>query len=331
MNNDSSIILLDHLSKKVNGNPAVCDLSASWDVKRKIAIVGETGSGKSTLLKMIAGLEQPDSGAVYFQQKRVIGPHEQLIPGHPDIAYLSQFFELRNNYKVKEVLTYENYMEEDKCQDIYRICDILHLVERWTDELSGGEKQRVALAKLLTNSPSLLLLDEPFAHLDRFHKNRMKELTESISVKLGMGCIMVSHDAQDVLSWADELHILDKGKIIQSGTPVDVYHYPVNEKVAGLLGDYQLIKAAHPLFDYCPSPSLNKEECILLRPGYFECANKEEGFAVVVEKNEFMGDTTRLTLRLAKSLFPMQSTSFNVDCGDIIHIRYNRSHFHVIK
>ncbi len=213
----------------------------SLNPSQKLAICGETGSGKSTLLKIIGGLIQPDGGEVWLENTRVKGPDDQLIPGHPKIAYLSQQYELRNHYRVEELLEMANKLSHNEAEAIYEICRISHLVKRRTNELSGGEKQRIALARLLITKPSLLLLDEPFSNLDLIHKTILKKVLESIGKELGITCILASHDPADVLSWADELIVLKDGTIVQQAAPVQAYHQPVNEYVAGLLGRYNLL------------------------------------------------------------------------------------------
>lgn len=207
----------------------------------KIAIAGATGSGKSTLLKIIGGLAHAGSGEVLFRGKKVLSPLETLIPGHKGIAYLSQHFELRNNYRVEEILSYGNTLEENEAQKIYNICRIDHLLKRWTNQLSGGERQRIALARLLVTSPKLLLLDEPFSNLDFSHKTILKAVIEDLGEKLQITCMLVSHDPQDVLTWADHILVMQNGKIVQQGAPKEIYYMPVSEYVAGLFGRYILL------------------------------------------------------------------------------------------
>jgi ABC-type sugar transport system ATPase subunit len=152
--------------------------------REKIVIVGETGSGKTSLLKMIDGMAQPGAGTIAFDGYRVRGSEEKLLPGHPGIAYLSQHFELRNHYRVNEILAFQNELSEAESANLYALCRIDHLLERRTDQLSGGERQRIALAHLLIKKPKLLLLDEPFSNLDWKHKSIVRKVIADIKAAL---------------------------------------------------------------------------------------------------------------------------------------------------
>jgi ABC-type sugar transport system ATPase subunit len=235
------MLSVEGIGKKKADSYILRNISFRQEMGQHIAIAGETGSGKSSLLKIIAGLVQPDEGRVMYEGKRVLGPDEQLIAGHQGIAFLSQHFELRNNYWVYEVLEYANKLSNEEAKEIFHICQIDHLLKRRTTELSGGEKQRIATARLLVNSPSLLLLDEPYSNLDMIHRQTMKKLLNDVSEKLGISSILVSHEPADILSWADHLMLLKDGEIIQQGTPEYLYLHPVNEYAAGLLGKYYLM------------------------------------------------------------------------------------------
>lgn len=212
---------------------------------RKIAVAGETGSGKTTLLKVIGGLAQPDKGEVLFEGQRVPGPAEKLIPGHPGIAYLSQEFELPQHLRVEQVLEYANELPEADARTLFKVCRIDHLMKRRTRQLSGGERQRIALAKLLIGSPRLLLLDEPFSNLDMTHKEILKSVIRDLGQRLEITCVLVSHDPLDTLSWADEVLVIKEGRVVQQGTPQEIYKQPVNEYVAGLFGKYNLLEAGN--------------------------------------------------------------------------------------
>jgi ABC-type sulfate/molybdate transport systems ATPase subunit len=258
---------------RTEGDFTLTGISFTQKKHQKIAIAGETGSGKSTLLKIIAGLQQPDSGDVYLNKERVEGAHERLVPGHPRIAYLSQNFELPKFLRVEQVLSYANTLSEEAAQTLFSVCQIDHLQKRRTDELSGGEKQRIAMARLLITSPELLLLDEPFSHLDMVHKNTLKAVIQDISSRLKITCILVSHDPMDTLSWSDMIIVMKDGRIVQKGEPAMIYSQPVNEYVAGLFGKYNILnqQMARSIFKLKPNG-----DQVIIRPEGFNLVKKDE-------------------------------------------------------
>lgn len=303
---------------------AVDDISFDQLPLQRIAIAGETGSGKTSLLKMIAGLLQPTGGSILLNNERVLGPHEQLLPGNPGIAFLSQHFELRNNYKVKDWLAMANRLTPQSAMQVYKVCRIDHLLDRRNEALSGGEKQRIALARLLTTAPKLLLLDEPFSNLDRIHKQLIKTVIHEIGQKLNTSCILVSHDAADLLSWADLLFIMKDGKIIQQGTPRDLYHYPVNEYVAGLLGNYNIV-------DLLGYPSLKKmftkempDKKILIRPEQMKLSTDlNRGVPATIEQINFQGSYYELLLSTNSVNMICYSPVGKYNIGDQVSIFIN--------
>ena len=246
-----NLLSVEGVCKVVGGQLILKETSFSQQQFQKIAIAGATGSGKSTLVKIAAGLMTPDAGSVIFDHERVKRmPEEKLIPGHKGIAYLSQEFELRNHHRMEELLTYANNLTDEAAARIYEICDISHLLKRNTWQLSGGEKQRIALARLLVSSPKLLILDEPYTNLDMIHKNILKNAIRELGEQLGISCIQISHDPLDTLPWADEIIVMRDGEIIQKASPEQIYRQPVDEYVAGLFGSYNLIdNTVNPFFN----------------------------------------------------------------------------------
>jgi iron(III) transport system ATP-binding protein len=115
------------------------------------------------------------------------------------------------------------------------------LLERRTNQLSGGEKQRIALCMLLVKHPKLLVLDEPFSNLDPINKNTLKAVLEDITGRLEITCLLASHDPNDTLSWAEDILVMKEGKMVQQGTPQQIYQQPLNEYVAGMFGKYNLL------------------------------------------------------------------------------------------
>lgn len=229
-------LIVEEISRTEKDRVTLHGLSFSLKNGEKIGLMGETGSGKTTLLKIIAGLLQPSTGSVIYQNKRVKGPDEVLLPGHPQIGYLSQHFELLNNYYVEEILEMHNKISDKEAEHLYKLCMIDHLLRRRTNELSGGERQRISLAKTLVSNPSLLLLDEPFSNLDSINKKIIHQVLSDIFKENPLTCIMVSHNPDELLSWANGLMILKEGKLIQLDETQAVQSNPANAYVAQIIG-----------------------------------------------------------------------------------------------
>lgn len=287
-----NLLKVSDISRKAGGLPILKDINFALTAFERLAIAGETGSGKSTLMKIIAGLEQADAGEVRFEDKRVEGPLEKLVPGHPGIAYLSQHFELPRFLRVEQALAYANVLSPDIAQQLYEVCKISHLLLRRTDQLSGGERQRIAMARLLIASPRLLLLDEPFSNLDMIHKATLKAVIEDISEQLKITCVLVSHDPSDTLSWADQIVVMRGGEILQQGTPEQIYHQPDDSYVAGLFGRYSLLQAEDlKCFDSLShiDASVLADRALFVRPERFRLVDDgtEGAVEVVVKRVSF--------------------------------------------
>ena len=291
------LLTVEDISKEEEGRTLVNNVRFCISANKKIALMGETGSGKSTVMKMMAGLVQPSSGNTYFEGQRIKGPDEVLLPGHPAIAYLSQHFELRSNYRVHELLEMANKMEDDEAADIYLVCRITHLLGRKVHQLSGGERQRIALARLLVGKPRLLLLDEPFTNLDLFNNRIINEVIHQVSNKMAITCVLVSHDPIEVLSWADELLIMKHGQLVFQGSPKDAYSNPQDEYTAGLLGEYNQIspeqRTLYKLFGM-----EGNEETIFIRPEKIGVdMDPAKGIPGIVMEVKFLGAHHQLLIR----------------------------------
>jgi len=315
-----SFVNVCSVSRQEGGRYLIKDISFSQQQFQKIAIAGATGSGKTTLLKIIAGLLQPTSGDVWLEDQRIKGPEEKLMPGHSAIAYLSQHFELRNHYRVEELLQMANQLSEEEAEMIYNVCRIHHLLKRWTHQLSGGEKQRIALARLLVTAPKLLLLDEPYSNLDAIHKNLLKTVIDDISERLNITCTLVSHDPAEMLSWADEIIVLQNGEILQKGRPQEVYSEPVNEYAAALLGKYNLLTPAlakaFSAFADIEMKHINR----YIRPENFILVSKDNGVKGKVSKANFMGSFYELVIDISGNEITVNTNDTKVQKGDAVYV-----------
>jgi ABC-type sulfate/molybdate transport systems ATPase subunit len=316
-----TLLSVSNISKAGLGNFKLQDISFSQRKNQRVAIAGETGSGKSTLLKIIAGLEQADSGEVVFKDETVSGPAENLVPGHTGIAYLTQDFELPKFLRVEQVLSYSNNLNEEEANALFEVCEIVHLLQRKTDELSGGERQRIAIAKLLITSPQLLLLDEPFSNLDMMHRNTLKNVLDKICRHLKITCILVSHEPADVLSWADKIIVLRDGKIVQKGSSEKIYQHPVNEYVAGLFGDYNVIHGTHGNKVHSSWGLKATRKDILIRPENLKIISKKhKALAGKVTDVTYFGSYYEVEVDMDEFSVAIRSKKNRVKKGDKVYV-----------
>jgi len=198
------------------------------------AIVGESGSGKTTLLNLLYGLLQPDQGEVFFKEERILKREEKLQPAHEAMRLVTQ-----NNQDMDlEATVWDSVRsglrnneigldtEEKKITDSLNMLDIFPLKDQIFGKLSGGEKQRVTIAKALISKPEVLLLDEPFNQVDATYREGLQHDIRYIVKEWGVTVVLVSHDPAEILSMADELIVLKEGEIVENGSPEELYNSP---------------------------------------------------------------------------------------------------------
>ena len=241
---NTQILSVLNLTKQYQETQASGVNNISFEINKGaiVAIIGESGSGKSTLLKCIYGLLKPDAGEILFNGTRVLGPDEQLIPGHPEMKMVTQDFSLNIYAKVYDniasMLSNTNVVvKQEKTLEVMEHLHISHLKDKKITELSGGEQQRVAIAKALVSNIEVLLLDEPFSQVDSLLKNQLRADIKRLAKETGLTIILVSHDPTDGLFLADQLLILKDGKLLQNDQPKNVYEQPANLYTAKILGN----------------------------------------------------------------------------------------------
>ncbi len=243
-----SFFKLHSISKTYHQQTVVKDISFVLNEGEIFGLLGESGSGKSTLLRIAAGLSDPDEGEVWLEGQKLRRAGDQLIPGHPDIKIVHQDYSLSLPLSVREninyaVRFYEKTYRDERVQELLELCRLEAVAEHPTKSLSGGEKQRTAIARALAEEAKILLLDEPFAHLDLPNRRRLTETIQELTEETGVACIFVTHDAHDALSLSHRMGILRNGQLIQIDTPENIYHAPVNAYAAEMTGEVNLLGA----------------------------------------------------------------------------------------
>jgi ABC-type sulfate/molybdate transport systems ATPase subunit len=218
------------------------NINFSLEKGNSLAIIGESGCGKSTLLKLVYGLYDLDEGHIFWNETEVLGPKYNLIPGMDFMKYLAQDFDLMPYITVAEnVGKYLSNIDSEKKWS--RVRELLEIVEMEdffdvkAKNLSGGQMQRVAIARVLALEPEVLLLDEPFSHIDNFRKNSLRRKLFAYLKEKQITCIVATHDSTDVLSFTDEVLVMNNGEIIESGTPKAIFENPKSKYIASLFGD----------------------------------------------------------------------------------------------
>ena len=212
-----------------------------------LAIAGESGSGKSTLLKLIYGEFDLNKGTIFWNDQEILGPKYNLITGPDYMKYVSQEFDLMPFTSVENNIGkfLSNFYLEEKQQRINELVEVVELQEVAKTKvkyLSGGQKQRVALARALAKEPEILLLDEPFSHIDNLKKQSFRRSLFKYLKKQEITCIVATHDSADIISYADTMLFLYQGRSIAYQSPQYLYKNPKNKLIASFFAEFNEFK-----------------------------------------------------------------------------------------
>ncbi len=351
-------VRLSHISKIYKDPKTGKDFYAVRDVALDIApgsfvtLLGPSGCGKTTTLRMIAGFESPDEGDIYLGEEAI----NELTPNKRDTAMVFQSYALFPHYNVFDNVAYGLRLRKlPKAEIEERVHKILDLVEmggmeaRMTNQLSGGQQQRIALARALVVEPGVLLFDEPLSNLDAKLRVSMRTEIRRIQQTLGITAIYVTHDQSEAMSISDQIIIMNKGEIAQTGTPMEIYYHPVDEFVADFIGEANFLNAkvtgmegtlcrvnidGHEALVETFRPMKANQPCkVLLRPeaviigdnGLLPCK---------VELSCFMGSYQNYHVRVGETLVkimdncPVNKKIFQV--GDQAFIRFDKECAHLL-
>lgn len=234
---------IKQITKLFDGHPAVDDISLTINRGEIFALLGASGCGKSTLLRMLAGFERPSSGQILLDGVDIV----DVQPYDRPINMMFQSYALFPHMNVYDNVAFglqQDKMPKDEiAARVTRMLDLVHMgefVKRKPHQLSGGQRQRVALARSLAKRPKLLLLDEPMGALDKKLREEMQLELVNIIEQVGVTCVMVTHDQEEAMTMAGRIAIMNKGRLVQVGEPLDIYEYPNCRYSAGFIGSVNL-------------------------------------------------------------------------------------------
>jgi ABC-type sulfate/molybdate transport systems ATPase subunit len=226
----------------------ISNVSFSIEKGKCLAVIGESGCGKSTLLQLIYGLHDLGDGHIYWNETAVLGPKFNLIPGMEKMKYLAQDFDLMPYITVAEnvgkYLSNSNLkMKKSRITELLALVEMEEFANTKAQFLSGGQMQRVAIARVLALEPELLLLDEPFSHIDTFRKNSLRRRVFRYLKEKDITCIVATHDSKDILSFSDETLVLRDGKVVSNRFTKSVYEERIDFYTASLFDDVNVISS----------------------------------------------------------------------------------------
>lgn len=243
---NGSQVKIDHVSKEFGDFIALNDVNFTINQGEFFTLLGPSGCGKTTLLRIIAGFENPDDGAVLFDDTNVVGlpPNKRhsntVFQSYALFPHMTVFENVAFSLRLKKV---DNATVEEKVRKYLSLVQLEEHMYKKPNQLSGGQRQRVAIARALINEPKVLLLDEPLSALDAKLRSSLLVELDRLHDKIGITFIFVTHDQSEALAVSDRIAIMNKGNVLQIGTPFEVYESPATQFVAQFIGETNLFES----------------------------------------------------------------------------------------
>jgi multiple sugar transport system ATP-binding protein len=315
-------VTLTSVTKSFGANVALEDVSMTVPDGSFVVLLGPTGAGKTTTLRMVSGLDKPDRGQVTIGGRDMAG----LSPAQRDVAMVFQQYSLYPHLTVRQnlefplrspILKTPQAEIDRKVGEIAEVLQISHKLENKATALSGGEMQRVSIGRALVRNPAVYLMDEPLSSLDAKLRADLRIELKSIQADRGATLLYVTHDQIEAMTMATHVGVLDKGRLVQFGTPRQVYEDPVSIYAASRLGQPRINVLPADVFAGAPA----KAKSIGLRP---EQIVQGEGEDSIVARVEHLGDQTRLHLSFkSHEIVTVTEAHTTLKSGDIVKIRPN--------
>ena len=224
------------------------NISFSVNKGNHFSIIGESGSGKSTLLKLLYGTYDLNKGDIFWNDTKIFGPKFNLITGPSFMKYVAQEFDLMPFTTVAENIgeflsNFHPGEKKERIDELLKVVELENYSNTKVKELSGGQKQRVALARAIAKEPEVLLLDEPFSHIDNFKKQHLRRSFFKHLKDKNITTIVATHDKHDVLGFSDHMLVLHENQIMAKGTPKNLYENPKSPLIASFFDEFNTIES----------------------------------------------------------------------------------------
>lgn len=267
---------LKNINKNFGDYKASDNVNFGVEKGKLIGLLGPSGSGKTTILRMIAGLETPDSGDIIIDGVRV----NDLAASKRGIGFVFQNYALFRYMTVYDNIAFGLRVQkvdkkkiDERVRELIKLIGLEGLEKRYPSQLSGGQRQRVAFARALAPNPQLLLLDEPFAAIDAKVRKELRSWLREMIEKLGVTSIFVTHDQDEAIEVADEIIITNKGRIEQTGTPIEIYHNPKTAFTASFFGEATFVDDYSKFHNF---EHIENVEKAIVRPEFVKVTKKNE-------------------------------------------------------